>query len=75
MKAYLVDLVDTKTKVRQRIWVKSETPVSLREMKSFVRTLEGLKVESPRVIFFREKDLPFSIRQELVEKAFPVFAK
>ena len=75
MKAYLVDIIDTKTKVRQRIWVKSSSTVTLREMRAYVRGLEGLKVKNPRIVSFREKRLPTSIRQDLVEKAFPEFAK
>jgi Cu/Ag efflux pump CusA len=75
MRAYLVDLIDTKTEVRQRIWVKSDEPVSAEEMKKFVKKLKGLKVKRPQVISAKEKTLPSNIRQELVEKVFPVFAK
>lgn len=75
MRAYLVDLVDKETNLRQRIWVKSKSPVSLKEMRHYVRGLDGLKIENPRIFSIKEKDLPSSIRQELVEKAFPVFAK
>lgn len=75
MKAYLVDLTDSKNQMRQRIWVKSNSPVSLREMRHYVKGLEGLKVSNPRVVSMREKRLPSSIRQELVERAFPVFAR
>jgi 3-deoxy-D-manno-octulosonic acid (KDO) 8-phosphate synthase len=75
MKAYLVDLIDMKTKVRQRIWIKSKEPVSPEEMKKYVKKLRGLKVERPQVISVKEKTLPTNIRQELVEKVFPVFAK
>lgn len=75
MKAYLVGLVDPETQVRQRIWVKSQAPVTLGEMCSYVSGLDGLRVNDPRIISFREKSLPSTIRQELVEKAFQVFVK
>lgn len=75
MKAYLVDLADAKTEVRQRIWVKSSDPVSPEEMKNYVRKLKGLKIKRPQLISIKEKTLPANIRQELVEKVFPVFAK
>ena len=75
MKAYLVDLIDIETEVHQRIWVKTSHPVSFREMESYVEKLDGLKVSNPRLVSFREKTLPLTIRQELVEKVFPVFVK
>lgn len=75
MRAYLVDLLDSKTQVRQRIWVKTPSPVSLQEMQSYVESLEGLKVQDPQLISIREKTLPSSIRQELVEKIFSVYTK
>ena len=75
MRAYLVDLVDTKTEVRQRIWVKSENPVSPEEMKSYVKKLKGLRVKRPHVVSFKEKNLPTSIRQEIVERIIPVFSR
>lgn len=73
MRAYLVDLLDPKTHVHQRIWVKTKEPVTRGEMQDYVDTLEGLKVTDPLVVSSTEKTLPGSIRQELVEKVFPVF--
>jgi len=75
MKAYLVDLIDAKTQVHQRIWVRTNNAVSPKEMADFVETLEGLKIESPVLFSIKEKTLPTRIRQELVEKVFPVFVK
>jgi hypothetical protein len=75
MKAYLVDLIDTKTQVHQRIWVRANNAISPKEMADFVETLEGLKIESPVLFSIKEKTLPMRIRQELVEKVFPVFVK
>ena len=75
MKAYLVDLIDAKTQVHQRIWVKANNSVSPNEMEAYVQKLEGLKVQEPKLVSIREKTLPYSIRQELVEKVFPVFVK
>lgn len=73
MKAYLVDLVDPKTKVRQRIWVKAHARVSAQEIAECVARLDGLKVDNPEVVSYVEKTLPYSINQKLVEKIFPVF--
>lgn len=75
MRGYLVDLADAKTEVRQRIWVKSENPVSPEEMKNYVKKLKGLRVKRPQIISIKEKPLPSNIRQEIVEKFFPVFSK
>lgn len=75
MRAYLVDLIDPKTHVHQRIWVKTNNPVTSDEMQDYVEKLEGLKVQDPLLISCREKTLPSTIRQELVEKVFPVFTK
>ena len=75
MRSYLVDLIDPRTQVRQRIWVKANSHVSMGEMEAYVKKLKGLKVEEPQVISFREKTMPHNIRQELVEKIFPVFTK
>lgn len=75
MRAYLVDLVDSKTQVHQRIWVKTNHPVTPKEMEAYVARLEGLRVQEPKLVSIREKTLPSSIRQELVEKVFPVFTK
>ena len=75
MRAYFVDLIDPKSQVHQRIWVKSSTPVSAEEMQAYVLRLDGLKVKRPKLVSFREKDFPSSIRQELVEKKFSVFTK
>jgi hypothetical protein len=75
MKAYLVDLLDPKSQTRQRIWVKTKEPVTRGEMQDYVDKLEGLRVELPLVLSCTEKTLPGSIRQELVEKVFPVFTK
>jgi hypothetical protein len=75
MKAYLVDLIDSKTQVHQRIWVKTQNPISPQEMAAYVEQLEGLKIESPKLVSIREKTLPSRIRQELVEKVFSVYAK
>ena len=75
MRAYLVDLIDPKSQVHQKIWVKSSVPVSAEEMQDYVSKLGGLKVKKPKLVSFKEKDLPSSIRQELVEKKFSVFTK
>ena len=75
MRAYLVDLIDPDSQVRQRIWVKASTPVSAEEMQEYVLKLDGLKVQEPKLISFKEKQFPSSIRQELVEKNFSVFTK
>lgn len=75
MRAYLVDLVDAKTQVRQRIWVKANSVISPKEMEAYVEKLEGLKITEPKLFSIREKTLPSNIRQELVEKVFPVFVK
>lgn len=75
MRAYLVDLMDSKTQVHQRIWVKTNHSVTPKEMEAYVAKLEGLKVQEPKLVSIREKTLPSNIRQELVEKVFPVFTK
>lgn len=75
MRAYLVDLMDSKTQVHQRIWVKTRSSVSPKEMEAYVAKLEGLKVQEPKLVSIREKTLPSNIRQELVEKVFQVFVK
>lgn len=75
MRAYLVDLMDSKTQVHQRIWVKTHSSVSPKEMEAYVAKLEGLKVQEPKLVSIREKTLPSNIRQELVEKVFQVFVK
>jgi hypothetical protein len=75
MRAYLVDLIDAKTQVHQRIWVKTHSQMSPKEMQAYVKNLEGLKVQEPQLVSIREKTLPSSIRQELVEKVFPVYTK
>ena len=75
MRAYLVDLVDAKTKVRQRIWVKTKNPVSPKEMAAYVEKLDGLKIETPKLLSIKEKTFPCSIRQELVEKIFSIYDK
>lgn len=75
MRAYLVDLMDSKSQVHQRIWVKTHTSVTSKEMEAYISKLEGLKVQEPKLVSIREKTLPTNIRQELVEKVFPVFTK
>lgn len=75
MKAYLVDLIDPKTQVHQRIWVKARGHVSLLEMTAYVKKLKGLRIKEPQLVSFREKTLPSSIRQELIEKFFPIYTK
>jgi hypothetical protein len=75
MRAYLVDLIDPKSQVHQRIWVKVSTPVSAEEMQDYVLKLDGLKVKNPKLVSLKEKNFPYSIRQELIEKKFSVFTK
>jgi hypothetical protein len=75
MKAYLVDLIDSKTQVHQRIWVKTHAQVSPKEMQEYVEKLEGLKIQEPQLVSIREKTLPSRIRQELVDKFFSVYTK
>jgi hypothetical protein len=75
MNTYLVDLVDANTQVHQRIWVKTKSPLSPKEMQSYVENLDGLKVQEPRLFSFVEKTLPCRIRQELVEKVFQVYTR
>jgi hypothetical protein len=44
-------------------------------MQDYVLKLDGLKVKNPKLVSLKEKNFPYSIRQELIEKKFSVFTK